>query len=97
MKKVFAGFFIAIILLIEIGCSTHHHIIGNGAKGNTELTARQWYILFGLVPLNNVDTKEMAAGANDYEIITQTSFLDIVINIFTGYVTIYSRTVQVKK
>jgi len=97
MKKIFAGLLIATIVLFEVGCYTHHHIVGNGAKGNTEVTARQWYILFGLVPLNNVDTKEMAAGATDYEIITQTSFLDIVMNMFTGYITVYSRTVEVKK
>ncbi len=97
MKKMIAMLIISSFLLLEIGCSTHHHVIGAGAKGNTEIADRQWYILFGLVPLNKVDTQEMAGGAKDYEIITQTSFLDIVMNIFTGYITIYSRTVEVKK
>jgi hypothetical protein len=80
-----------------MGCSAHTHIVGSGASSGATDQARQWYILFGLVPLNNVDTATMAAGATNYEIKTEQSFLDIVMNIFTGYVTINSRTVTVTK
>jgi hypothetical protein len=58
---------------------------------------RQWYILWGLVPLNNVDTYHMAGGTKDYEIKTEASALDVIISIFTGIVTVNSRTVTVTK
>lgn len=87
-----------IVLLIGMtGCAAHIHKIGNGATGTQVEQQRQWYILFGLVPLNNVDSHAMAAGASDYEIKTEQSFLDVVMNIFTSVVTVNSRTVTVKK
>ena len=86
-----------ISLLIVVGCSTHIHTVGSGPQSYEIVEARQWYILFGLVPLNTVDTKTMAAGATDYEIKTEQSPLDILMNIFTGQISIYSRTVTVTK
>jgi len=40
---------------------------------------------------------KMAGGASDYMIKTEQKFLDIVINIFTSAVSVYSRTVTVTK
>ena len=51
----------------------------------------------GLIPINKVDAKEMAKGAKDYTIKTEQSALDIIINIATGWATVYSRTVEVKR
>ena len=69
--------------------------VGAGPSTGQAAEARQWYILWGLVPLNDVDSQAMAAGATDYEIQTEQSFLDVVMNIFTGIITVYSRTVTV--
>ena len=80
-----------------VGCMTHVHKVGTGAQSNTSTSKKQWYVLFGLIPLNTVETQQMAAGATDYEIKTQTTFVDIVIGIFTGIVSVYPRTVTVKK
>lgn len=90
---------VALILgiFVVIGCSTHIHKVGNGPQGNDMMIGRQWYVLFGLVPLNIVDTNAMAGGATDYEIITQHTPLDIVINFFTGVISVNSRTVVVRK
>lgn len=96
-KKVITIFTILILVTVFIGCSTHRHVVGNGAQGNSSESAKQWYILWGLVPLNNVDTKAMADGASDYEIKTQQSFVDIIIGIFTSIVTISPRSVTVEK
>jgi hypothetical protein len=79
------------------GCLSHTHVVGDGAQtGQTEMK-RQWYILFGLVPLNEVDSQAMAGDADDYTIKTTQSFIDGVIGIFTGIVTIQPRTVKVEK
>jgi len=96
MKKSFLGIAL-VLMLILAGCATHIHQVGNGAQGNNVVEARQWYILFGLAPLNTVDTNQMAGDATDYEIKTEITVLDFIFNIFTSYVTVNSRTVTVKK
>jgi hypothetical protein len=78
------------------GCYGLTHVVGDGAKTQKVVSERQWYVLWGLVPINTVDTKAMAKDAKDYTIHSEQSFLDIVIGIFTGCVTIYPRTVTVQ-
>ena len=84
-------------LLFLIGCEAHLHKVGQGAQGNAMMQQRQWYVLWGLVPINDVDTNGMAGGASDYDIKTERKAVDFIINIFTGIVSVYSRTVTVKK
>lgn len=95
MRKIVVVLLLCVVLLI--GCAAHVHNVGRGAQGNDSTEARQWYILFGLVPLNEVDTSEMADGAGDYTIKTEQNALDVVMNIFTSYVSVVSRTVTVTK
>jgi len=96
-KKYLIVVAIALALLIIAGCAAHVHQVGKGAQGTQIIENRQWYALFGLVPLNKVDTGTIAAGATDYTIKTESSALDIIMNIFTSYVTVNSRTVTVTK
>lgn len=95
MKKTISLVLVAALLLLT-GCMTHTHVVGEGGKGQIE-AARQWYVLFGLVQINKVDSKEMAKGAVNYTIKTETTPLDFLINIFTGLVSINCRTVEVSK
>ena len=100
MRKLFSMTMIALLLFVMVaasGCATHTHVIGNGGEGTEILEERQWYVLWGLVPINDVDTVEMADGASNYTIETEQSALDVIINIFTGLITVYSRTVTVTK
>ena len=75
-----------IISMLFISCATHLHTVGYGPQTGAKVTSRQFYLLYGLVPLNSVDTKEMAgidSNGNyitDYEIKTQTGPIDIVLN-----------------
>jgi hypothetical protein len=97
-QKILTFLFTAFLLctmVVSSGCQAHQHVIGNGGGDGTETEARQWYVLWGLVPINDVDSSEMAAGASDYTIETEITPLDFVINIFTSIVTVYSRTVTV--
>ena len=101
-KKLIVVFIIISMLLI--GCASHVHNIGTGPEIGHKETARQWYLLYGLVPLNSVDTNEMANSAENYEIQTQTGPIDIAISVGLGIVTfgigpaiIQSRTVTVTK
>jgi Bor protein len=94
-KKVIALFIICTFLFT--GCFTMTHKVGNGAQGSTSTEERQWYILFGLVPINNVDSKAMAGGAADYTVVTQATVVDVIIGAFTGIVSVQPMTVKVTK
>lgn len=92
----FASFFV-FSMVVSSGCMVHTHVVGNGAQtGNLE-EARQWYILWGLVPINDVDTNNMAAGADDYTIETETTPIDFLIGLVAGIITVNSRTVTVTR
>ena len=83
------------LVLFISACTTHTHIVGNGAQGSAEVSKRQLWVI-SLVPINDVDTRKMAGGATDYEIQTQVDFIDIIVSGLTsGIVT--SRNVTVKK
>lgn len=96
-NKINALIVCALISLTMVACHTHTHVVGRGAQTGMTESAKQWYILWGLVPLSNVDTKAMAGGANDYTITTTTSFVDVIIGAFTSIVTVDCRTVEVKR
>ncbi len=96
MVKVFCVIALASTMFLA-GCMTHIHVVGDGAKGSAVEQERQWYVLWGLVPINKVDSAQMAKGAKNYEIKTESNALDVIINIFTSAVTVYSRTVEVKR
>ena len=100
-------FMCIIISMLFIGCATHVHHIGAGPQIGDKVTARQYYLLWGLVPLNSIDTIEMAgidingSPIENYEIQTQQGPLDIVINtisfIFGYQILLTTRTVTVTK
>ncbi len=99
MRKKLTSLFLTSLLVLGMvvssGCMAHTHVVGNGAQMGSIEEARQWYILWGLVPINDVDSSDMAAGADDYTIATEITPIDFVINIFTSFITVYSRTVTV--
>jgi hypothetical protein len=86
-----------ILLVIFVGCSTHIHTIGDGPQEHQKVVKRQWYALYGTIPLNEVDTNQMAGGTENYEISSKFGLLDGCIIGFFGGGLIGSRTVTVKK
>lgn len=96
-KKIISLLALTVIVCLLAGCTAHIHKVGQGAQGAEKTEARQWYVLWGLVPINEVNTSELAEGATDYTIKTEHSALDVIINIFTTYVSVVSRTVTVTK
>ena len=94
-KKIISLAVISVFLLTS--CYTMTHKVGEGAKGNSTTSERQWYVLWGLVPINSVDSKQMAGGAKDYTVTTEMTFVDVVIGAFTGLITVQPMSVKVKK
>ena len=97
MLRKLSAVLLIVAMLFVIGCAAHVHQVGKGAQGNDITLARQWYVLWGLVPINDVDTNAIAEGAIDYEITTSVTPIDFVINAVLGQVSIYCRTVTVQK
>jgi hypothetical protein len=81
-KKSILAIFLFVFLLSS--CMTLTHVVGTGAQSGVTTEKKQWYALWGLVPINNVDSKAMAGGASNYTITTQVKFIDYVITAFTG-------------
>ena len=103
MKNKIAILMVVTSLLI-VACSTHVHTIGTGPETGIRVTSRQFYLLYGLIPLNAVDTNEMADGATNYEIQTQLGLVDAGISVALAIVTfgigpaiVQSRTITVTK
>jgi hypothetical protein len=97
MKKIVSLAGITVLALAISGCFTLTHEVGRGAQGGSETSKRQWYALWGLVPLGETDSQDMANGATDYTVKSEQNITDIILNIFTGIVTINSMTVTVTK
>lgn len=97
MFRKFSAVFLIAAMLFVIGCSAHVHTVGKGAQGYNVTEARQWYIVWGLVPINDVDTNAMAGEATDYEITTSYTPIDFIIGVVAGSISISSRTVSVRK
>ncbi|MGD9488048.1 MAG: hypothetical protein AB7W47_08500 [Calditrichaceae bacterium] len=95
-RKITSVLLVFAFVLIA-GCAAHTHKVGQGGLTGDVVEGRQWYILFGLVPLNTVDTRQMVGDETNYTIRTESSALDVIMNIFTGYITVTSRTVTVTK
>ncbi len=98
MKKQWIAIVGALALVAALtGCYTLEHQVGTGAQGASEVEQRKWYILWGLVPLNEVDSHTMAAGATNYDVKSEITVVDVLLNLFTAWVSIYSQTVTVTK
>ena len=106
MKKVnilvFGAFLSASVLLSS--CSATMHTVGTGGKGNAKSPSqydakkKQWYLFWGLVPLNQVDSKKLAGNSQNYTVRTTTSFGDAIISLYGSYLFgIRTQTIRVSK
>jgi hypothetical protein len=96
-RKLVIALMLSGILLVGSGCMTLTHQVGNGAQTTQQEEKRQWYLLWGLVPLNEVDSQEMAGGATNYTVKSEVTIIDALIGAVLGWVTISSQTVTVAK
>ena len=94
MKKLIISF--SLVLLLS-ACATHSHVIGEGPSSGLTEEKRQYYGLYGLIPLNKVDTNAMVGGAANYKLETGAQPIDILIGAVGGSFTVTSRTIKVTK
>jgi hypothetical protein len=95
MKLVAATLLIAGGTLLS-GCFMHEHVVGNGPQTGLSESRKVWYIAYGLAPITQVNTLEMARGAEHYLIKTEQQFIDGLIGAITFGI-IGPRTVTVTR
>ena len=64
-------------------CYVQTHVVGSGAKGNTEVKEWNHYLIGGLAPVGVSKPEQMANGAKDYTVTTKHSFVNGLINAIT--------------
>jgi len=92
MKLLFASIVIAFTLS---SCFTMQHVSGTGASKSIVVKKKQWFALWGLVPLNKVNAKAMAENSNNYIVKTGFSFGDIVIGVLMFPFSLEHQTITV--
>ena len=80
MKKVAILFAVAMLLT---SCYSYTNVVGEGAKGNTQVTQWNHYVIYGLAPVGVSDSRAMANGAKDYTVHTRQSFVNGLVSAIT--------------
>jgi len=83
--------------IVISGCFTVQHTVGKGPQTHEKVDGSLWYALGGLIPIDPIDSKQLAGGAKDYQVTTVFTFLDIVISTFTSLFGFVKQTVIVEK
>jgi hypothetical protein len=84
------------MVLTTPACAVHRHRVGAGPGGHGETSLRQYYWMWGLLPINEADSQRLAGAQSGYEIVTKYSFVDILLAPVLFPFTVTTRTVLVK-
>ncbi|MEB2786557.1 Bor family protein [Algoriphagus persicinus] len=57
-------------------CYSYTSVVGEGAKGNSQTTKWNHYVVYGLAPVGVSDSKQLANGAENYTVHTRQSFVN---------------------
>ncbi len=96
MKKIIVLLVCAMIFVAS--CASHKSVVGNGSQTGEKVKKRQWYALWGGVPIGaGADTKEMAGGASNYTIETSIDALALILNNVIFWTSIRNEVVTVVK
>ena len=72
--KMTAILFASAMLLTS--CYSYTSVVGEGAKGNSQTTKWNHYLILGLAPVEVSDSKQMANGAKNYTVHTRQTFVN---------------------
>lgn len=106
MKKVKVNLLVVLfgLSILFSSCNATMHTVGTGGKGDCKTVGqydakkKQWYLFWGLLPLNKADSKDLASGTENYTIRTTTTFVDGLISIPGFYLLgLQSQTIRVSK
>lgn len=90
------GCLLAATALLGSACVSHQHTVGLGPTGTGMTQQRQYYALFGLWQINEVDSQRLAADLTSYSVDSRFSFVDLLLQPLLLPFTLTSRTVTVR-
>ncbi len=100
-RKIITLCLLVVLIISFTGCYTikvggKAQLASSDQTGTLVAEKRYWYALYGLIPLGDNSTDSyIPATANKVRVETKHSFIDIIINLFTGVVTIYTMTAEI--
>jgi len=62
--------------MLLTSCYSYTSVVGEGAKGNSQTTKWNHYVVYGLAPVGVSDSKQMAGGAKNYTVHTRQTFVN---------------------
>ena len=84
MKKIILNLFLVFGLsLLMSSCYTYTLTVGEGAQTGVIVKNPNHYFIYGLAPGKLSNAKEMAGGAEDYEVTIKHTFVDGLLNAIT--------------
>jgi len=84
MKKRINTIALATVFALSLSsCYTYTTVVGNGAQGNKQTKAWNHYLIGGLAPVGVSDPAELAGGATDYDVKTEITFVNGLVNALT--------------
>lgn len=72
--------FVLGICCMMTSCYTYTATVGKGPQTGIEVKKMNHYLIYGLAPVSVSNAKEMAGGAENYEITVTHTFIDGLIN-----------------
>lgn len=99
MKRI-AVVAVILLALLSVGCATIK-VGGNAQLGSSNdpgvkvAQKRCWYVLWGLVPINDNSTDKVVPANKTVRVETKYTPVDFILNFFTSIVTVYSNTAEV--
>jgi hypothetical protein len=96
MKKTLLNLVLVFGLTVMMtSCYTYTMSIGKGAQTGVEVRKMNHYLIYGIAPIGVSNPKEMAGGAENYDVTITHTFIDGLINAITGG--IYTPTTTIVK
>ena len=96
MKRTLAAVLLIVFLLPMTACYNLTHVVGTGGEGTRVIAEqRQWFAIFGLIDMNDVDSKEMSDNVVNYTVVYEMTTVDFIKSILTSLATIQCCTVRV--
>lgn len=83
IKKTLRFMLFIVMCVFMSSCYTYTHTVGEGPKTGVTVEAKNQYFIFGLADGKQSNPKEMAGGAENYEVTTEHTFVDGLLQVIT--------------
>jgi hypothetical protein len=71
------------LVLTLSSCYTRSYVVGDGPQTGVEMTQKNHFVIYGLVPLSTSNPAQMAGSATNYQGTHSHRFIDGLINALT--------------